>query len=76
MTDHCHCCMCNPKNKTCEVCLIYYANKKYFYRTRLFKLTYPHEKRNVCRLCGDSMIKKVEKNNLTINSESVIVTFN
>lgn len=76
MNDHCNCCACNPKNRTCEICLIHYANKKHFYRTRLFKLSYPLEKRNICRSCADSLIKKVEKCGLTFNSEVVIVSFN
>lgn len=76
MSDHCHCCTCSPKNKTCDICLIHYTNKKHFYRTRLFKLSYPSEKRNVCRSCADGMLKKVDKSCLRLNSESVLVSFN
>ena len=77
MTEHCTCCLCVPKrNKVCDVCHVRFTNVKHFYRTRLFRLMYPTDKRNICRMCSDNLIMKAEKPGLKINSEEVLVSFN
>lgn len=72
--SHCNCCLCVPKSKKCDVCYIIYTNKKYFYKTRLFKLYFPQEKRQVCRSCGEQMIDEGVPL-VKINTSETIVTF-
>lgn len=72
--SHCNCCLCVPKNKKCDVCKLVYTNKKHFYKTRLFKLYFPQETRNICRFCGENMIDEGVPL-VKINNVECIVSF-